>query len=205
MKLAISLFCVLYILNGFSQTGKDYVNALKTYQRNYITTHEVVKGPGKKQFRFYAVDEKFKVQCRFEKSTDTSIVIMKTSGTKIPQKDFVRYGKIHFTVNDTALTLTVYRSKALENNPQYGRYLFIPFTDATTGDETYGSGRYIDIFTYDIKNDTVIIDFNKAYNPYCAYSTGYNCPIPPRENLLPVAIKAGEKVFAKMPAAKKHQ
>lgn len=196
MKLATSLFTVLFFLKGFSQTGKDYVNALKTYQRNYVTTHEVVKGTGKKQFRFYAVDEKFKVQCRFEKSTDTSVVVMKTSGTKIPQKDFVRYGKIYFTINDTALTLTVYRSKALENNPQYGRYLFIPFTDATTADETYGSGRYIDIFTYDIKNDSVIIDFNKAYNPYCAYSTGYNCPIPPKENVLSVAVKAGEKNFA---------
>ncbi len=196
MKPIITFLTTFTFLNSFSQTGKDYVNALKTYQRNYVATHEVVKSAAKKHFRFYPVAESFKIQCRFEKSTDTSIVAMKTSGTKIPQKDFVRYGTIHFTVNDTALTLTVYRSKALENNPQYGRYLFIPFTDATTGDETYGSGRYIDIFTYDIKNDTVVIDFNKAYNPYCAYSTGYNCPIPPRENLLTVAIKAGEKVFA---------
>ena len=202
MKPIITFLAAFIFLNSFSQTGKDYVNTLKTYQRNYVTTHEVVKGINKKHFRFYPVAESFKIQCRFEKPTDTSVVIMKTSGTKIPQKDFVRYGKIHFTVNDTALALTVYRSKALENNPQYGRYLFIPFTDATTGDETYGSGRYIDIFTYDIKNDTVVIDFNKAYNPYCAYSTGYNCPIPPRENLLTVAIKAGEKVFAKMPGAK---
>lgn len=197
MRLALSLFISLVFLTGFSQTGKDYVNTLKTYQRNYVTTHEVVKGAAKKQFRFYPVNEKFKVQCRFEKSADTSVVVMKTSGTKIPQKDFVRYGKIHFSLNDTALSLTIYRSKALENNPQYGRYLFIPFTDATTGEDTYGSGRYIDIFTYDIKNDSVVIDFNKAYNPYCAYSSGYNCPIPPMENLLPVAIKAGEKVFAK--------
>lgn len=197
MKLLISFFACFIFYNCFSQKGKDYVNELKTYQRNYVTTHEVVKGAGKKNFRFYPVNESFKILCQFEKSTDTTTVTMKTTGTKIPQKDFVRYGKIHFTINDTALTLTVYRSKALENNPQYGRYLFIPFTDATTGDETYGSGRYIDIFTYDIKNDTMVIDFNKAYNPYCAYSAGYNCPIPPKENLLPVAIKAGEKNFAK--------
>lgn len=180
-----------------AQTGKDYVSTLKAYQRSYVAAHEVVKAANKKYFRFYAIDEKFKVMCRFEKSADTTTVTMKTSGTKIPQKDFVRYGKIYFSINDTSLSLTVYRSKELQNNPQYGRYLFIPFTDATTGDETYGSGRYIDIFTYDIKNDTVVIDFNKAYNPYCAYSSGYNCPIPPRENLLAVAVKAGEKVFAK--------
>ncbi len=197
MKIPVAFLACFLFHNSFSQTGKDYVNKLNTYQRNYVTTHEVVKGSNKKYFRFYTVDEKFKVQCRFEKATDTSVVSMKTSGKTIPQKDFVRYGKIYFTVNDTALALTVYRSKALENNPQYGRYLFIPFTDVTTGDETYGSGRYIDIFTYDIKNDMVEIDFNKAYNPYCAYSTGYNCPIPPKENVLPVAVKAGEKLFAK--------
>lgn len=198
MKLSVTVLFFLFYFSINAQTGKDYVNATKTYQRNYVTTHEVVKGTNKKFFRFYNADEKFKVQCRFEKSTDTSLVIMKTSGKTIPEKDFVRYGKIHFTIHDTNLVLTVYRSKALENNPQYGRYLFIPFTDATTGDETYGSGRYIDIMTTDIKNDTVEIDFNKAYNPYCAYSSGYNCPIPPRENLLPVAVKAGEKNFGKL-------
>lgn len=197
MKYTATLLLTFMVLYGFSQTGKDYVNALRTYQRNYTVTHEVVKGNDKKYFRFYPVDEKFKVKCRFERSADTSVIVMKTSGKAIPQKDFVRYGKIYFSIHDSSLFLTVYRSKELEKNPQYSRYLFIPFTDVTTGDETYGSGRYIDIFTWDIKNDTVEIDFNKAYNPYCAYSNGYNCPIPPRENLLPVAIKAGEKIFAK--------
>ncbi|MFN8251321.1 MAG: DUF1684 domain-containing protein [Ferruginibacter sp.] len=197
MKLTLTLFLFFIFSTSFSQTGKDYVNTLKTYQRNYITTHEVVKGNDKKYFRFYPVDEKYKMQCRFEPVSDTTVVVMKTSGKTIPQKNFVRYGKIYFSIHDTAVFLTVYRSKELEKNPQYSRYLFIPFTDITTGDETYGSGRYIDIFTWDIKKGSVEIDFNKAYNPYCAYSTGYNCPIPPRENLLPVAIKAGEKIFAK--------
>jgi uncharacterized protein len=196
MKILMSLIFFLCVFFIQAQTNKDYITKIKTYQRNYAAMHEVVKGSNKKYFRFYNADENFKLQCQFEKSADTSVVIMKTSGTKIPQKDFVRYGKIYFTINDTALVLTVFRSKALENNPQYGRYLFIPFTDATTGEETYGSGRYIDIFTYDIKNNVVEIDFNRAYNPYCAYSTGYNCPIPPKENVLTVAVKAGEKNFA---------
>lgn len=197
MKLLQLILLVLCGVSLQAQTGNEFISTTKKYQRNYVVTHEVVKGAGKKYFRFYNADETFKVPCRFEKSTDTAVVVMKTSGKTIPEKDFVRYGKIYFTIHDTALALTVYRSKALEKNPQYGRYLFIPFTDLTTGDETYGSGRYIDIMTTDIKNDVVEIDFNKAYNPYCTYSTGYNCPIPPRENLLPVAIKAGEKTFAK--------
>lgn len=197
MKLLQFILFIFCCFSLHAQTGNDFVSTIKKHQRNYVATHEVVKSSNRKYFRFYAADERFRVPCRFERSTDTSVVIMKTSGKTIPEKSFVRYGKIYFTIHDTALVLTVYRSKALENNPQYGRYLFIPFTDVTTGDETYGSGRYIDIMTTDIKNDAVEIDFNKAYNPYCAYSTGYNCPIPPRENLLAVAIKAGEKVFGK--------
>ena len=192
------LICMIFCLQiAFAQKNNSYSFLIKDYQKNYASSHEVVKANNRKFFRFFSADEKYKVKCNFQKSTDTTAVIMKTSGTKIPQKDFVRYGKLSFTINDTILTLTVYRSKALQNNPQYGRYLFIPFTDVTSGIETYGSGRYIDIFTTDIKNNIVEIDFNKAYNPYCAYSKDYNCPIPPRENYLAVAIKAGEKTFAK--------
>jgi len=81
---------------------------------------------------------------------------------------------------------------------EYKDHLFIPFTDATSGEETYESGRYIDLEIKDITNENVLIDFNKAYNPYCAYVSGkYNCPIPPNENRLIVAIRAGEKSFGK--------
>ncbi len=197
MKFIFTAVCFFIAVHLFAQGATAYSNTIKNYQKKYVAGHEVVKGNNKKYFRFYAAAEKYKVKCRFEKSTDTTAVIMKTSGKKIPEKDFMRYGKIIFSINDTNLVLTVYRSKALQNNPQYGRYLFIPFTDATTGTETYGSGRYIDIMTTDIKNHTVEIDFNKAYNPYCAYSNDYNCPIPPRENNLQVAVKAGEKNFAR--------
>jgi uncharacterized protein (DUF1684 family) len=72
------------------------------------------------------------------------------------------------------------------------------FTDKTTGDQTYHAGRYIDLKIGDINDGKVVIDFNKAYNPYCAYVKGkYSCPIPPRENYLPVAMEAGEKNFGK--------
>ncbi len=79
----------------------------------------------------------------------------------------------------------------------YKNYLFLPFTDLTSGNRSYGGGRYLDFLMEDIKSNTLIIDFNKAYNPYCAYTTGYNCPIPPRENDLPVAIPAGEMEYSK--------
>jgi uncharacterized protein (DUF1684 family) len=83
------------------------------------------------------------------------------------------------------------------NDSTYKNYLFLLFTDATSGADSYGGGRYIDLSMQDIIDNSVLIDFNKAYNPYCAYASGYNCPIPPRENHIPFPIKAGEKDFGK--------
>ncbi len=83
-------------------------------------------------------------------------------------------------------------------DPKFKDELFIPFTDLTSGESSYGGGRYIDINVNDIVGGSFELDFNKAYNPYCAYVTGkYNCPIPPKENNLSVAIQAGEKIFGK--------
>jgi uncharacterized protein (DUF1684 family) len=93
--------------------------------------------------------------------------------------------------------LYIYQSEALMQQEKYKDYLFVPFGDATSGFTSYGGGRYMDFRLQDIKNNQLIIDFNKAYNPYCAYTTGYNCPIPPKENLLTVAIPAGEKNYGK--------
>ena len=77
----------------------------------------------------------------------------------------------------------------------YRDYLFIPFKDLSNGEATYGGGRYMDIRMDDIKNGELMLDFNKAYNPYCAYSDGYNCPVPPVENHLETEVNAGEKSF----------
>ena len=80
-------------------------------------------------------------------------------------------------------------------DPEYEDYLFIPFNDLTNGNETYDGGRYLDLKT--TSESTIVIDFNKAYNPYCAYNDKYSCPIPPRENDLPIEIKAGILTFGK--------
>ena len=112
-------------------------------------------------------------------------------------KYYFKYGRLGFTIDGTGYHLFVYQSSDLMKTEQYRNYLFVPFTDATTGDESYGSGRYLEFYIADIQNNTLQLDFNKAYNPYCAYSAGYKCPIPPKENFLPVAIKAGERNFGK--------
>lgn len=190
---------ITILLSAITATAQQasFTNSIKLYQKNYASTHEVVKGKERKLFRFYAPNIAYKVTCKFEALQDTTVIHMKTSGKTIPVKDFIRYGKLSFSIHDSLLQLTVFQSVSLKENDAYKNYLFVPFTDITTGDETYGSGRYIDILTTDITNNSAVLDFNKAYNPYCAYTTGYNCPVPPKENHLPVAIKAGEKTFAK--------
>lgn len=196
MKQFINLtICIAFVASAIGQK-KTYADLTEAYQQKYVSNHEVVKGKDRKYLHFYPANIAFKVECKFEKSTDTAIIAMKTSGTKIPVKDFKRYGKLSFTIHDTLLQLTVYRSSGAVA-AEYKDYLFIPFTDLTSGNESYGGGRYIDILTTDIRNNKLQLDFNKAYNPYCAYTTGYNCPIPPRENNLPIAVLAGERDYGK--------
>ncbi len=102
-----------------------------------------------------------------------------------------------FKIKDTLVYLYVYQSQSLMQQEKYKNYLLVPFGDATSGFESYGGGRYLEFNIPDIQNNQLALDFNKAYNPYCAYTTGYNCPIPPRENLLKIPIPAGEKNYEK--------
>ncbi len=96
-----------------------------------------------------------------------------------------RAGYFRFGVDGTEARLTAFASE--------GGELFVPFRDATSGKETYGSGRYVEAESRG--NGTYELDFNRAYNPYCAYNESWRCPLPPRENWLTVAIRAGEKSF----------
>lgn len=117
------------------------------------------------------------------------MVEMETStGDKRPYR---RWGRITFSVDEEPASLTLY-------SDIYGQEFFLPFRDATSGTETYGAGRYLDNHrpgVWDLGNGRVKIDFNYSYNPYCAYSPYYSCPLPPRENWLRVPIRAGEKEF----------
>ena len=193
----IILLIVFTNLSGlvFAQ-GKTYKDSIERFLKKYVNDHEVVTGKDKALMAFFPVNENYHINCKFERTINTPWFRMESSGPI--KKNYRVYGKIHFTIHDTAVSLNIYQSQDLMATQQYRDHLFIPFTDATSGEETYESGRYIDLETTDIKNDRVLIDFNKAYNPYCAYVSGkFNCPIPPAENRLAVAIRAGEKTFAK--------
>ena len=191
-----SLIVYLALASFSFAQGKTYKDSVEKYLKNYVKEHEVVTGKEKELMAFFPVDENYHINCRFERTINSPWFRMESSGPI--KKNYRVYGKIHFTIHDTVVSLNIYQSQDLMATQQYRDHLFIPFTDATSGEETYESGRYIDLETGDIKNDKVLIDFNKAYNPYCAYVSGkFNCPIPPAENRLAVAIRAGEKAFAK--------
>lgn len=195
MRIFLVFISFLVVNTCFAQQ-KSYKDSIDSYFKKYVKEHEVVTGKDKGLMSFFPINEKYLINCRFERTINSPWFRMESSGPI--KKNYRVYGKIHFSINDTAVTLNIYQSQDLMVTQQYRDHLFIPFTDATSGEETYESGRYIDLEIKDIKNDKVLIDFNKAYNPYCAYVRGkFNCPIPPVENRLVVSIRAGEKVFRK--------
>ena len=192
MKTVLLIAALLSSSLAFSQ--KAYKDSIKTYLKNYVQKHGVVQGKDKQNMTFFEVNPAYRVVAEFTPSSSSNWIRFKTSGKQ--EQVFRVYGTASFLLKGKIYRLNVYQSQDLVSNPRYKNYLFLPFTDATSGKETYSGGRYIDLTTEDIANKKVVIDFNKAYNPYCAYVSGvYTCPIPPKENALTVAIRAGEKAF----------
>lgn len=193
MKKLVS--CIFLFITSYTYSQDIYKDSINSYIARYVKNHEVVTGNDKEYLRFFPVNEKYKVIAKFEKVTDSKWFNMETSGAI--KQVFRIYGILSFLISDTVVTLNIYQSQNLMNVSEYQNYLFVPFTDLSSGEETYAAGRYIDLGIGDIVDNKVTLDFNKAYNPYCAYVSGkYNCPIPPKENQLAVAIYAGEKIFA---------
>src|SRR5690606_21822283 len=123
----------------------------------------------------------------FTKIENGKTIPFPTSAQKI--KHYKEFGKINFQLNEKPFELTIYQSDPPIEG--YENSLFLPFTDETNGVTTYGGGRYIDLEIKDINDNKIVVDFNKAYNPYCAYSKYYNCPIPPANNYLETEINVG--------------
>jgi len=169
------LFIVsFYCLPAYGQSYKEIINKHRQHYKQEFLTEErsPLTAADTGYLRFYAPDAKYRVKAKI---------------TLTPT----------FNINDTAVSLHVFQSLKLIEDPKYKDHLFVPFTDGTTYTETYGGGRYLDLSLQDIKDGMIELDFNKCYNPWCAFATGYSCPIPPNENRMSVYIKAGEMNFAK--------
>lgn len=146
-----------------------------------------------RKLKYFKYDEKYVVTATITLTPDAEPFKMATSTARKPV--YVKYGIARFMIDQQPFELSIYRNEENHYLEGYEDYLFLPFKDQTNGTSSYGGGRYIDLRIEE--GATIEIDFNKAYNPYCAYNDRYSCPIPPRENYLAVEIKAGVKAYKK--------
>lgn len=144
-----------------------------------------------KALDFYPINEKSFVVAQFIRTDDEKPFEMPTSTTRKPL--YVKYGEARFQMEGKEFKLNIYRNIELSKKEEYKDYLFLPFSDLTSGKESYIGGKYIDLKIP--SGNTIVIDFNLSYNPYCAYSPKYSCPKVPLENDLAIEIKAGVKKF----------
>lgn len=161
--------------------NKEYLNAKET----------PLRGDNFKSFKahpFFPIDLKYRVTADFVKNEDPKPFNLPTSSGET--KSYQEYGKATFSLDGKSYTLTIYQSLDLMKTKKYKDHLFLPFRDETNQKETYGGGKYMDLKIP--KENTIVLDFNQSYQPFCAYNAyDYSCPIVPQENKLPIEIKAG--------------
>jgi uncharacterized protein len=159
--------------------GKDV--SLKEGKESPIENRGVFKG-----LKYFDPDTNYCIEAIFEKIEQAKPITIQLTGGQT--ETLSPLGKATFGLDGKICTLTVFRSAEMGK-------VFIPFRDTTAPKETYGGGRYLDLPMSAVKGNRVSIDFNLAYNPFCAYNHNFTCPIPPKENHLSVEIRAGEKNF----------
>lgn len=198
MRTIIALVFLTLFYFGFGQEKFDIVSVEK-FQKELNTEYADAKtSPLKavdlatfKSLDFYPINEKFFVIAKFVRTQDEKPFEMKTSTDRKPM--YVKYGEAHFEIDGKPLRLNIYKNIELSKKEEYKDYLFLPFSDLTSGKESYIGGKYIDMKIP--IGDKIVIDFNTSYNPYCAYNFKYSCPKVPQENDLNIEIRAGVKKF----------
>jgi uncharacterized protein (DUF1684 family) len=196
MRMLFALVFLVQFNLGFGQEKFD-VSAVAKFQKDLNTEYADVKTSPLttedlavfKTLDFYPANENFFVIAKFVRTKKEKPFEMKTSTDRKPL--YVKYGEVLFMIDGKELKLNVYKNIELSKKPGYKDYLFLPFSDLTSGNESYVGGKYIDLRIP--KGDTIVIDFNTSYNPYCAYNHKYSCPKVPLENDLNIEIKAGVK------------
>lgn len=203
-KIILFLFAVIPLLmfsqkmktnNSLGNNSKE-IKEIKKFQsdlnKEYLNKEETpLRGDNFENFKahpFFPIDLKYCITADFVKNENSQPFDLPTSSGK--SKSYQEFGKAHFTIDGKSYTLKVYQSLDLMKMEKYKDYLFLPFRDETNQKETYGGGKYMDLKIP--KGNTIVLDFNQSYQPFCAYNAyDYNCPIVPEENKLPVEIRAG--------------
>src|SRR5688572_13765700 len=141
--------------------------------------------------KYYPIDATYRIQATLTHIENKKAISLPTSDEK--QKSYLEYAYAEFEMQGERNKLLIL--EIMDMGPYRGT-LFLAFADKTSAVETYGAGRYLDIKKVP-GSTSVILDFNEAYNPYCAYNDNYSCPFPPQENILNIRIEAGEKIYHK--------
>lgn len=194
------IFTFVLCVSCLMACSQTYQENILNYRKKFIS--ELLADPKKpispadvRFIKYYEPDSNYRVTAIFEETPGMQPFMIPTHSGK--QKPFVQCGLLKFTIHDTDITLHCYQMLNLTTGQPANEELFVPFNDLTNYVTTYAGGRYIDLTPKDFDGHKCFLDFNKCYNPYCAYGGAFSCPIPPEENRLHVAIMAGEKMFAK--------
>jgi uncharacterized protein (DUF1684 family) len=203
MKNVLSFLFIFLLISCNSNSKRPLLGETEYQQKLNASYKDATTSPLKKKdlknfngLDFFAVDSSFIVTANLTRIENAPVFEMATTTDRKPL--YKEYGLLRFNINGQDLELTIYQSQDDLRDEKYKDYLFLPFTDNTSGNESYGGGRYMDVMITDIKDDnTIELNFNNTYNPYCAYNDDYSCPLTPRKNHLDIEIKAGIKAFKK--------
>lgn len=203
MKRFIYLFGMIFLLISCSNTNtkQTYEASIKDFQYRLNVEYSDKKTSPLtdedfktfKSLDFFPIDSAYKVTATLTYVTDAPVFEMQTTTDRLPL--YKTYALAKFTLKGKVFEVPVYQSQELMSDPQYTDYLFLPFKDLTNGKESYGGGRFLDLKFPPNLGTTMVIDFNEAYNPYCAYNHRFSCPIPPDANVLDIEIPAGVKAY----------
>ncbi len=194
----LRLILLVSLLCAYAAGAQTYADSIKQFRKKYVDElladkRAPVKPSQVRYISFYPADPTYRIWASFTETPGSTPFLVPTHSGK--QKPFREYGQLVFSLNNSVCTLHIYQSVDLVKNAAHKDDLFIMFNDETNYESTYAGGRYIDLSVNDIASGGFMLDFNKCYNPYCAYSEGFSCPIPPDENRLHIPIMAGEKMF----------
>ena len=183
-----------------SSADEKYIESIEIYRKGINQefsdpSTSPLTDEGLKHFTgldFFPVDPNYLVKARFVLNPDPEPFEMETTTARRPI--YVKYGEAHFSLQGEEIILEIYQSDQAKQMEEFKEHLFLPYKDLTNGEESYGGGKFIDLKIPE--GEYITIDFNKAYNPYCAYNHKYSCPIPPEANHLNIRVPAGVKAYA---------
>jgi len=186
---------IFYSFQG-KDSGKEYeaeINKERQAKDDFMRlSDESPFGQEKKNFvklNYFPIDLNYRISAKLISIDNKKVVVLPTSDNL--EKKYLEYAFAEFELNGEQCKLLIL--EIMEVGPYRGT-LFLSFADATSANETYGAGRYLDVKKTPGAS-SVLLDFNQSYNPYCAYAENYSCPFPPKENVLKTAVMAGEKKY----------